>query len=89
MKQLIYKFIRCVSHHWRMHVFDTIKEKCNVIKSEWIAAKMAECGQGVSFKSIGMLHCPGFIHIGDKTNFGKDVWLTAWQFGGARLTGLS
>lgn len=48
MKQLIYKFIRCVSHHWCMHVFDTIKEKCNIIKSEWIAAKMAECGQGLS-----------------------------------------
>ena len=82
MKQLIYKFIRCASRHCRVHVFVALKEKCNALRSEWIAAKMAESGQGVSFRSIGMLHCPGFIHIGDKTNFGKDIWLAAWQFGG-------
>lgn len=65
-----------------MNLFGIIKEKCMVLRSEWIAAKMANCGHGVSFVKIGMLHSPGFIHIGDKTNFGKDIWLTAWQFGG-------
>lgn len=71
-----------MSRHCHMSIFEVIKEKWNTLRSEWIAAKMAECSQGVSFRSIGMLHSPEFIHIGDKTNFGKDIWLTAWQFGG-------
>lgn len=84
MKKFIYKVVRLLSCHCHIHIFDTIKEKCYVLRSEWIAAKMAECGHGVSFKSVGMLHSPEFIHIGDKSNFGKDIWLTAWQFGGGK-----
>ena len=53
-------------------------EKCQVIRSEWIAAKMAECGQGVFFVKIGMINGPEFIHIGEHTYFSKDIWLTAW-----------
>ena len=82
MKKFLYYLIRCQSRFWRWNLWLTIWQKCQVIRSEWIAAKMAECGQGVSFRSVGMLHCPEFIHIGGKTNFGKDIWLTAWLFGG-------
>ena len=74
-----------MSRHCHMNLFGIIKEKCMVLRSEWIAAKMADCGQGVSFRSVGMLHCPEFIHIGGKTNFGKDIWLTAWLFGGGKF----
>lgn len=83
MKKQLYRFIRSLSRIWRFNVWTTFRVKCNVIKSEWIAAKMAECGQGVFFSKMGMLHCPEYIHIGSYTNFSKDMWLTAWNSGGA------
>ena len=79
MKRFIYKIIRYVSCFWRWNVCTTIRLKCQVVLSEWIAAKMAECGQGVFFIKIGMINCPEFIHIGEYTNFSKDIWLTAWR----------
>lgn len=78
MKQLFYRFIRCISRYCRWNLWTTIWQKCQVIRSEWIAAKMAECGQGVFFVKIGMINGPEFIHIGEYTNFSKDIWLTAW-----------
>lgn len=79
MKRFIYKIIRYISCFWRWNVCTTIRLKCQVVLSEWIAAKMAECGQGVFFIKIGMINCPEFIHIGECTNFSKDIWLTAWR----------
>ena len=58
MKQLIYRFIRYVSRQCHMNIMVIIKEKCNALRSEWIAARMAECGQGVFFSKIGKLHSP-------------------------------
>lgn len=69
MKRFIYKIIRYISCFWRWNVCATIRLKCQVVLSEWIAAKMAECGQGVFFIKIGMINCPEFIHIGEHTNF--------------------
>lgn len=74
--------IRCQSRFWRWNLWSTIWQKCQVIRSEWIAAKMAECGQGVSFVKIGMINGPEFIHIGEYTNFSNDIWLTAWRIDG-------
>lgn len=82
MKQIVYKIIRRISHFWRWNLWSTILQKCLVIRSEWIAAKMAECGQGVFFVKIGMINGPEFIHIGEHTNFSKDIWLTAWRTDG-------
>lgn len=79
MKRFIYKIIRYISCFWRWNICTTIRQKCQVVLSEWIAAKMAECGQGVFFIKIGMINCPEFIHIGEYTNFSKDIWLTAWR----------
>ena len=67
MKRFIYKIIRYISCFWRWNVCTTIRLKCQVVLSEWIAAKMAECGQGVFFIKIGMINCPEFIHIGEYT----------------------
>lgn len=78
MKQFIYKIIRYISHFWCWNLWMVICQKYQVIQSEWIAAKMAECGQGVFFTRIGMLNCPKCIYIGEYSNFNKDIWLTAW-----------
>lgn len=82
MKRFVYKIIRYISHLWRSNFRTTIRLKCQVVQSEWIAAKMAECGQGVFFVKIGMINGPEFIHIGEHTNFSKDIWLTAWRTDG-------
>lgn len=82
MKQFVYKIIRYISHLWHSNFRTTISQKWQVIQSEWIAGKMAECGQGVFFVKIGMINGPEFIHIGEHTNFSKDVWLTAWRTDG-------
>ena len=68
-----------ISCHWCVTIGSTIREKCDALHSEWIAAKMAECGQGVFFAKIGKLHSPEYIHIGNKTVFDKGIWLTAWK----------
>lgn len=78
MKQLVYNIIRNISRLWRSYCCKTIRQKYQVLQSEWIAAKMAECGQGVFFIKIGMINSPECIHIGEYTNFSKDIWLTAW-----------
>lgn len=49
-----------------------------MIKSQWIAGKMAEAGDGVFFKYVVQLHDPQFFHIGSNSSFGKDLYLTAW-----------
>lgn len=79
MKKFVLKNIRKISRFWRWNLLTAIRQKCQVIQSEWIAAKMAECGQGVFFVKIGMINGPEFIHIGESTNFSSDVWLTAWS----------
>lgn len=82
VKLLFYNMIRCLSHFWRWNFKTTIRLKCSAVRSEWLAAKMAECGRNVFFSKVAMLHCPEFIHLGDNTNFGKELYLTAWRIGG-------
>lgn len=79
MKKLIYKLIRSLSRSYHFNIFITIREKLYVIYSEWIAAKMAECGHGVFFTKIGLINSPECIHIGSHTCFGNNLWLTAWD----------
>lgn len=53
--------------------------KCSAIQSIWIGAKFKDCHPTVRFNSIGLIHCPWCISIGEYTMFGKDVYLTAWD----------
>ena len=78
MKRLLYNIIRSISKKWNVDTISKISEKWRVIKSQWIAGKMAEAGDGVFFKYVAQLHDPQFIHIGNNTSFGKDLYLTAW-----------
>lgn len=78
MKVFLYKIIHCISRLWHCDFWKKIRLKSQAVQSEWIAAKMAECGKGVFFEKIGMINCPECIYIGEYTNFSKDVWLTAW-----------
>lgn len=79
MKLFLYKLVRYVSNRWNFNLGRTFCLKLDVIRSEWAAAKMAECGRNVFFSKIAMLHCPECIHVGDSTGFGKDLYLTAWR----------
>ena len=49
-----------------------------MIKTQWIAGKMATVGKDCYFRSVAQLHDPQYIHIGDNNCFGKDLYLTAW-----------
>lgn len=79
MKLFLYKLVRYVSNRWNFNLGRTFCLKLDVIRSEWAAAKMAECGRNVFFSNIAMLHCPECIHVGDSNGFGKDLFLTAWR----------
>lgn len=79
MKLFLYKLVRYVSNRWNFNLGRTFCLKLDVIRSEWAAAKMAECGRNVFFSKIAMLHCPECIHVGDSNVFGKDLFLTAWR----------
>lgn len=79
MKVFLYKIIHCISRLWNCDFWKKIRLKRQAVQSEWIAAKMAECGKGVFFDKIGLINCPECIYIGGYTNFSKDIWLTAWR----------
>lgn len=78
MKRLLYNIIRSISKKWNVDTISKISEKWRVIKSQWIAGKMAGAGDGVFFKYVAQLHDPQYIRIGNNTSFGKDLYLTAW-----------
>ena len=50
MKRLLYNFIRSISKKWNVDTVSKISDKWRVIKTQWIAGKMAEAGDGVFFK---------------------------------------
>ena len=52
MKRRIYKLIRLLSNSYKFNILSKISEKWRVIKSQWIAGKMAEAGDGVYFKYV-------------------------------------
>lgn len=85
MKLFLYKLVRYVSNRWNFNLGRTFCLKLDVIRSEWAAAKMAECGRNVFFSKIAMLHCPECIHVGDSNGFGKDLFLTAWRREGVNV----
>lgn len=85
MKQIVYNMIRSLSRSWHWNLWSMIGLKCQVVRSEWAAAKMAECGRNVFFSKIAMLHCPECIHVGDSNVFGKDLFLTAWRREGVNV----
>lgn len=78
MKQLIETIIRSVSKKWNVNIFSVIAEKIQVLRTQWIAGKMAEVGKGCFFHSVAQLHNPKYIHIGNNNVFGRDLYLTAW-----------
>lgn len=84
MKQLVYRFIRCLSQCCRWNLWMTVGLKCKVVCSEWLAARMAECGRNVFFSNVTMLHSPEFIYLGNNISFGRDLYLTAWRMGGGK-----
>lgn len=85
MKLFLYKLVCYVSNRWNFNLGRTFCLKLDVVRSEWAAAKMAECGRNVFFSKIAMLHCPECIHVGDSTGFGKDLYLTAWRREGVNV----
>lgn len=78
MKQFIYKIIRRISHFWSWNIWTEVRQKWQVAQSEWLASKMAERGNNVFFSKVDLLHGSEFIYLGDHTNFGKSLYLSAW-----------
>lgn len=83
MKRLLFHFIHFCSKSWNYNLLGVLIEKLYVIRTEWVMAKMAEAGTGCFFRRIGMLHQPKYIHIGSNTCFGDEIYLSAWNSGGA------
>lgn len=44
-----------------------------------IRPKFKSCPKSVSFGTIGMIHCPWCISIGENSGFGNELYLTAWD----------
>ncbi len=79
MKFLVFKVIRSISKHRGGDIFNILTTKWRIIKTQWIAGKLAEVGEGVFFCQIEMLHCPQYIHIGAGSYFDQGLYLTAWK----------
>lgn len=79
MRPMIFKVIRSVSKKWRWMICSIISTNWKMIKTEWIAGKMAEVGDGVFFCQVKMLRGPEFISIGQGSYFGRGLYLTAWK----------
>lgn len=82
IKSHLFKFVRLLSCMNRLHFASIMQSKFYALKSEWIAAKMAEAGSNVCFQKIGLLHNPANIFLGSNINFGTEVWLSTWMWGG-------
>lgn len=82
MKQFIYKIIRRISHFWSWNIWTEVRQKWQVAQSEWLASKMAECGNNVFFSKVDLLYGSEFIYLGEHTDFGKSLYLSAWKVGG-------
>lgn len=78
MKQKIYNLIRELSKRYKINLLSNVSEKWRVLRSQWIAGKMAEAGNCCYFRSVAQLHDPQFIHIGSNNGFGRELYLTAW-----------
>lgn len=78
MKQLVYNLIRSISKKWNIDTISKISEKWRVLRTQWIAGKLAGAGKGCFFHSVAQLHDPQFIHIGNNNSFGRELYLTAW-----------
>lgn len=79
MMRIIFRTIRSVSKNLGVDIFDILSTKWRIIKTQWIACKMAEVGDGVFFRQVELLHCPQYIHIGKGSYFDRGLFLTTWK----------
>jgi len=82
MKSILKNIIRTISKKSKHSLANTLQNKFYAIKSEWIAAKMAEAGNNVYFQKVCLLHNPTNIFLGSNINFGTGIWLSTWIMGG-------
>lgn len=78
MKKYLHEVIAWISVHWNLNLYKETLNKCKVLRSQYIAGKLAEAWKGCLFHSVAQLHDPQFIHIGNNNSFGRDLYLTAW-----------
>lgn len=78
MKKVLENIIRLLSVCWPHKLFANIKRGFLSVYSQWICSRFLYAGKHIFFTSISYLHGERFIRIGNNTNFGKDLFLTAW-----------
>ena len=81
MKQLVYKLIRSISKKWNVDFACVMANKRRVLRTQWIAGKLAGAGKGCFFHSVAQLHAPQFIQVGNTPSFGRDLYRTGWGGG--------
>ena len=59
---------------------NNLKKKKNTLYSVWMCQQIKNCGHNVSFISVALLRGSEFIEIGSNVSFGKELYLTAWNF---------
>ena len=51
-----------------------------------IRSKFKSCPKSVSFGTIGLIHCPWCISIGENSGFENGLYLTAWDMYYCKIT---
>lgn len=81
MKSILRKiarlFIPIIYLVYRLSV--RLRSVWNYLYSVWVSNTFHECGNSVYFGQIGELRGKKYISIGEKTIFGRGVFLTAWD----------
>lgn len=61
------------------HLYEIVQSIFCIVRSLWLRGLFLECAKTVRFGRVGFIHCPHCISIGEKTIFGDDLYLTAWD----------
>lgn len=82
IKYIIYNLIRRISkiNQRFYNVFYPLKHIKQSLYSQWICGKLKYAGKNISFQSIALLKGCKYIDIDSNTCFGKELFLTAWEF---------
>ena len=79
MNFFIYFFISLLYHIFPYSFYLLLRKKKRSFYSHWIRNAFMSIGKGSSFSGIELLKGIRYIHIGENSNFGKHLYLTAWE----------
>lgn len=77
MLKLIISKILCLIYPHSFHRL--FLQKWKTLRSYWLQSQFKSCDVTIRFGRIGLINCPQYISIGKNTNFGDELYLTAWD----------